>query len=1072
MSANAATRSRAAEALRSAPDETDALVNHVFAHPVLLRGDLDDVLAEAPKQAATTIAELREWLAQHPEDYPVGPGPIEAIWRRFDDGELSVEQAAVLARHASVTEGLSAPMVEALATEARDLALSGEWRAAVAHQRIVQAAVRVDAPVDVRVSGVRGFLHVVQVTLFTVPDRRLLEEATELAEALIAELLDDSRDEAAADLLFDLGVSWSDPYTVDRLTDSFEQADRQWEARGWEAHTRDGIPEDPANWRMPPRREALRRSERYLRQALELKDVGPRRKALVQVLVWRNRTGDGVDDAEVVSAAQSALAAIDPRAAPEPRLSVLAVLQLYDLPVDRSEVDAILSPSLDELVRRHGPVTTIDLHFQSTTILQDADPMGALAILARIRPLVRSSPNQERRRVMLELTRRVLNRAHGHHVTDTRPRGGVRERREELVSEAFAHEWDVAELAVALLMLAIFSGNWDEEDDGLAVLADAARIAPLLADEHTSLFTLTRARLHLGAAVNAVNARDFGQALERYAEAITHYDELGLDDEVEDCLKRILDLADDADTDESAVRVIATLMTLALPLEQRLGERGSVALAEICRSLFRALLPRPVNPELLALLLELAKGHRLGAALAGGLAAPAEDAEAAALLAEIEGLATSAPPPPPDLLIGEAQLVSVYEPHTLAGRTAGERLVNLQRAFDKRHERSLLSRVTRSTPVLMGMKALQRALDRRTVLASLYVGVTPDGDRGVVTMLVTDDDIALGMSVDPELAGAIVQLGDEPFSATVPPDAFLVANLRTDLQETDPGPAPVLAETRSALGSMGDRIFGSVRDRLRTLRSSGRDHLCVLPHGPLHFLPYALLGSKDEAGCLADDWIVTVLPNLQLLLGRRGQPGLRVEGLSSMSAVGLGFVDVPGADPIPQAVDEARAVGGLFGTTPILDADATKATVTSALQSSRYVHIATHGEQNVGAPAFQSLFLAPPERLYAHEIAGLDALGLQMVTLSACETALGRFDAADNLQGLVPSLFLAGVETVAGTLWQVETGASQTFFTRFYESLHGGASRLDAFAEAQRATRRAFPAYRDWGAFELFGAWS
>jgi hypothetical protein len=1072
VSANAATRSRAAEALHSAPDDSEALVNHIFAHPVLLRTDLGDMLTKAPEQTATMITQIREWLAQHPEDYPVGPGPIEGIWRQLDDGELSVEQAAVLSRHMSVTEGLSALMVSALSIAARDLALSGEWRAAIAHQRIVQAAVSADASVDIRVAGIRGFLHVVQFTLITVPDRRLLEEATELAEPLIAELLDDSQDQAAADVLFDLGVSWSDPYTVDRLTDSYEQADRQWEARGSEAHTRDGIAEDEADWRMPPRRDALRRAEQYLRRALKLKDEGPRRKALVQVLVWRNQTGDGVDKAEVVSAAQSALAAIDADTAPEPRLSILAALQVYDVPIDRSEVDAILSPSLDELVRRHGPVTTIDLHFQSTTILRDVDPMGALAVLARVRPLVQRSPNQERRRVMLDLTHRALNRAYGHHITDTKPTGGVRQRREELVSEASAHEWDVAELAVALLMLAIFSGNWDEEDDGLAVMADAARIAPLLADEYTSLFTLTRARLHLGAAVNAVNAREFDKALERYAEAITHYDALGLDDEVEDCLRRILDLADDADSNESVVRVIATLMMLALPLEQRLGERGSVALAEICRSLFRALLLRPVNPELLALLLELAKGHRLGAALAGGLAAPAEDAEATALLAEIEGLATSAPPPPPDLLVSEAQLVSVYESHALPGRTAGERLVNLQRTFDQRHEQSLLSRVTRSTPVLMGMKNLQRALDKRTVLASLYVGFTPDGDRGVVTLLVTDDDMSLGMSVDPELAGAIVQIGDEPFSATVSPDAFLVASLRMNLQEQDPGPAPVLEETQSTLGSMGDRIFGSVRDKLQALRSSGRDHLCILPHGPLHFLPYALLGSQDEEGCLADNWVVTLLPNLQLLLGRRGQPGVRIEGLSTMSAVGVGFVDIPGVDPIPEAVDEAQAVADLFGTTPILDADATKDAVTSALQSSRYVHIATHGEQNVGAPSFQSLFLASPERLYAHEIAGLDAVGLQMVTLSACETALGRFDTADNLQGLVPSLFLAGVETVAGTLWQVETGASQAFFTKFYESLHRGASRVDAFAEAQRATRTAFPAYRDWGAFELFGAWS
>lgn len=59
-----------------------------------------------------------------------------------------------------------------------------------------------------------------------------------------------------------------------------------------------------------------------------------------------------------------------------------------------------------------------------------------------------------------------------------------------------------------------------------------------------------------------------------------------------------------------------------------------------------------------------------------------------------------------------------------------------------------------------------------------------------------------------------------------------------------------------------------------------------------------------------------------------------------------------------------------------------------------------------------------------------------------------------------------------GTLWPVETQASQRFFTRFYELLHEGRSRLDAFAEAQHVTRTEFPQYRDWGPFYLMGQWS
>jgi CHAT domain len=42
-----------------------------------------------------------------------------------------------------------------------------------------------------------------------------------------------------------------------------------------------------------------------------------------------------------------------------------------------------------------------------------------------------------------------------------------------------------------------------------------------------------------------------------------------------------------------------------------------------------------------------------------------------------------------------------------------------------------------------------------------------------------------------------------------------------------------------------------------------------------------------------------------------------------------------------------------------------------------------------------------------------------LVTLSACETALGRVDRADNLRGLPATLLAAGAEVVVGTLWPV-----------------------------------------------------
>jgi CHAT domain-containing protein len=120
--------------------------------------------------------------------------------------------------------------------------------------------------------------------------------------------------------------------------------------------------------------------------------------------------------------------------------------------------------------------------------------------------------------------------------------------------------------------------------------------------------------------------------------------------------------------------------------------------------------------------------------------------------------------------------------------------------------------------------------------------------------------------------------------------------------------------------------------------------------------------------------------------------------------------------------------------------------------------------------------LAPDDesdgRLSAYELLGLDLRGLELVTLSACNTALGRFDWADNLLGLPAALLLAGTSAIVGALWPVETHASECFFVTFYRELRKRAAPLDAFAAAQKQTREQFPAYSDWGPFYFMGAWA
>jgi CHAT domain-containing protein len=368
------------------------------------------------------------------------------------------------------------------------------------------------------------------------------------------------------------------------------------------------------------------------------------------------------------------------------------------------------------------------------------------------------------------------------------------------------------------------------------------------------------------------------------------------------------------------------------------------------------------------------------------------------------------------------------------------------------------------------LEEIQAALGPKTAMLICYLGESDEGRAVSYGLLLTREGLTAHASVL-DLEGNEFEMQDGERSAVLSGLALYVQAVRNTLREEPLGRRPASAAGEQALGEVLTRCFGQLAQDLQAARAAGKDHLVVVPHDALHFAPVHLFFAGGAP--LADQFTVTYLPNLALLARTQSPPA----GESAAASIGLGFAEGKGPwPPIPEAVAEARAVAATMGTEALLDAQATKARVLEALGRSSRVHIATHGSLDVDAPVLQLLALHPPDAaegaLHAHEVLDLDLSRVAVVTLSACETALGRFDRADNLRGLSAALFSVGVETVVGTLWPVESNAAQEFFTAFYRSLGQGRTRLQAFGTAQQLTRARFSQYRDWGAFYLAGAWS
>lgn len=148
------------------------------------------------------------------------------------------------------------------------------------------------------------------------------------------------------------------------------------------------------------------------------------------------------------------------------------------------------------------------------------------------------------------------------------------------------------------------------------------------------------------------------------------------------------------------------------------------------------------------------------------------------------------------------------------------------------------------------------------------------------------------------------------------------------------------------------------------------------------------------------------------------------------------------------------------------------------LSNTRYIHIATHGFVNEETPELSGLLLAQDSTikedgvLYSGEIYNLK-LSSDLVTLSACETGLGKISKGEGVIGLSRALLYAGTKNIIVSLWKVADHSTALLMIDFYEELlkHPEESQLEALHKSKldmiASSNYASPYY--WSPFILVG---
>jgi tetratricopeptide (TPR) repeat protein len=306
-----------------------------------------------------------------------------------------------------------------------------------------------------------------------------------------------------------------------------------------------------------------------------------------------------------------------------------------------------------------------------------------------------------------------------------------------------------------------------------------------------------------------------------------------------------------------------------------------------------------------------------------------------------------------------------------------------------------------------------------------------------------------------------------------PPSSDIISRFVTSLQDPNDG-------WKDLSRSLGGQLLTGV---------SLRRHIIVVPDGPLAAVPFEVLAEPGLGTPLIEKHDVSYLPSAQFLR-RQSETGSRwlVPWRTQLAAFGdppVAAGDTFAASErwqrLAASADEVSGIARLLpGRSRIyLGANARKRYLMGGgVEGVPLVHLSTHAVVDTENPDRSRILLAPEapnaplDYLFEGEVYDLDLKGVDLVTISACDTARGKLIRGEGVEAFSRAFLAAGSGATMTSLWRVPDRPTADFMKQMYYYLAEGESKSEALRKAKvkflkSDTALAQPRY--WAAFVLNG---
>jgi tetratricopeptide (TPR) repeat protein len=269
----------------------------------------------------------------------------------------------------------------------------------------------------------------------------------------------------------------------------------------------------------------------------------------------------------------------------------------------------------------------------------------------------------------------------------------------------------------------------------------------------------------------------------------------------------------------------------------------------------------------------------------------------------------------------------------------------------------------------------------------------------------------------------------------------------------------------------------------------------IVPDGWLSSVPFDLLPAGDGSNTLLiERFSISYLPTAALL--RRVKPeGEHLHMPWMRQLVAFGDPTVQQSQPTADGLEgtaslaslpySAAEIGGIAGMTRgkaelfLRSLDLKRTFMAGKANSALLLHVSTHAFADADSPEGSRILFSPEnaqasaDYVFLREVYDLDLSGVNLATLSACNTEGGKMIRGEGVQAFSRALLFAGSRSALTTLWRVDDQPTSEFMKQFY---YYALERHQPKAEALRSAKLKFlrsgtalenPAH--WAAFVLNG---